>query len=872
MSFARSLSLLLLVMSARALSGEASTESPVDYVREIKPVLQARCYACHGALEQQGKLRLDTVAFMREGGKSGSVLHATENLLLDRVTHPAEDERMPQEGAALTSAQITKLRAWILAGAPGPADEQPEADPRTHWAFQQPRRASAPRDVPHQRTENPIDQLIQARHSQGGLKPQGEASRDLWLRRVSLDLTGLPPAPEELRAFVADTVPDAHERAVDRLLASPRFGERWARHFMDLWRYSDWWGLDQQLRHSQKHIWQWRDWIVESLNSGKGYDRMIVEMLAADELAPEDAAALRATGFLCRSYYLFNRTTWLDEVVEHTSRAFLGLTLQCAKCHDHKYDPLKQTDYYRMRAIFEPYHVRLDAAPGEPDFEKGGLPRAFDLHLDRPTYLQVRGDEKQPDKSRVIPPGPPVLFGELAITPVTLPLAAHAPGSRPHVRENLERAAAKAVVAAREAAAAAKDDGERGVAGKQLRAAEAELRALQARAAADAARRRGSEVEPLAREAAKAEAEASVARADAELLVAEQQLEKLRGAEKPDQAAIAKGEKTRDERRTKLEQKQKEVAAAGTKYTPLPGSQMALTGPDDSLAKHAATYPPTSTGRRLALARWIASPANPLTARVAVNHLWTRVFGQSLVADVSDFGRRCAPPLHQDILDTLAVELVEHDWSLKHVLRLMTTSRLYRTSSSNAGADTATIATDADNVSYWRMNPKRLDAQALRDSVLHVAGLLDFTTGGPPIEPKDESSRRRALYFRQTADTESKFLGVFDNANVLECYQRRESVTPQQALALANSKLSGDSAETLAKKLSAMGDARFNDELVFIKAAFFAVLARDSRLGEEETSRAALGTLRSAGPRDELRARTLFVQALLNHNDFVTVR
>ena len=243
------------------------------------------------------------------------------------------------------------------------------------------------------------------------------------------------------------------QRVVDRLLGTPQYGERWARHFMDIWRYCDWYGLGAQLRHSQKHIWHWRDWIVESLNEDKGYDQMIVEMLAADELAPEDRDNLRATGFLARSYYLFNRTTWLDETIEHTSRAFLGVTMQCVKCHDHKYDPVEQTDYYRMRAIFEPLHVRLDPWQGETDFEKNGLPRVFDLHLDTPTYRHVRGDEKDEDKSKTMTPGIPEVLEFAAFQPksVKLPPAAANPVLLPFVLDDQLRAAERDAAAAQKA-------------------------------------------------------------------------------------------------------------------------------------------------------------------------------------------------------------------------------------------------------------------------------------------------------------------------------------------------------------------------------------------------------------------------------------
>ncbi|MEO6786909.1 MAG: DUF1549 domain-containing protein, partial [Chthoniobacteraceae bacterium] len=408
-----------------------------DYSKDIKPLLKSRCYACHGALKQKSGLRLDTVALMRKGGDSGDIIAPANALLIGRVASADKDERMPPEGAPLNMEEVAKLKAWIAAGSPAPADEKPEADPRNHWAYQPPKSATqlANNTAPH----SIIDSLLDARLRRRGLQPQPEAAPEVWLRRVYLDLTGLPPTADEVRAFLADFSAEPHakpgdppaimQRTVDRLLASPAYGERWARHFMDIWRYSDWYGLGDQLRHSQKHIWHWRDWIVESLNADKGYDRMIIEMLAADEAAPDDRDALRATGFLCRNYYLFNRTTWLDEVVEHTGRAFLGVTMQCVKCHDHKYDPIAQTDFYRMRAIFEPYHVRLDPWPGVTNLEKNGLPRVFDLHLDKPTYLHRRGDEKNEDKSRVMKPGVPdvLAFAEFAPKPVTLPAPASLP-------------------------------------------------------------------------------------------------------------------------------------------------------------------------------------------------------------------------------------------------------------------------------------------------------------------------------------------------------------------------------------------------------------------------------------------------------------
>jgi hypothetical protein len=430
----------------------------IDYLRDVKPILAARCYACHGALKQRSGLRLDTAALIRKGGDDGPAVEpgkSGESLLVERITGNNGVRRMPpeSEGEPLKEQEIARIRAWIDEGAAAPPDEKPEADPREHWAFRAPVRPSLPPVKNAAWISTPVDAFIAAEQEKHGLTPQPPADRPLLLRRVYLDLIGLPPTREELAAFVADTSPEAYEKVVERLLASKQYGARWGRHWMDVWRYSDWWGLGAEVRNSQKHIWHWRDWIIESLNADKGYDQMVREMLAADELYPDDLDRLRANGFLARNYFIFNRNTWLDDTIEHTSKAFLGLTLNCARCHDHKYDPLAQADYYRMRAFFEPYQVRTDELPGELDLTKDGLPRVFDYNLDVPTYLFKRGDDRQPVKDRPLSPGVPALlsFGDVEIKPVTLPAEAHAPGLRSFVLEDHLRAAELQIVAARKA-------------------------------------------------------------------------------------------------------------------------------------------------------------------------------------------------------------------------------------------------------------------------------------------------------------------------------------------------------------------------------------------------------------------------------------
>ena len=402
--------LIVTIIGLVAFGPILQADETVDYVRRVKSVLQARCYACHGVLKQEGGLRLDTALLAVKGGDSGVVIKPGDvdgSSLIQRIAAKDDATRMPPEGEPLTPEEIAAIRAWILQGAKGSPNEAPERDPREHWAFQSPVRSSIPETSVPGWSKNPIDAFIASMREQKGLSPQSPATKPIWLRRVMLDLIGLPPTAEELDAFVADESDQAFETVVNRLLDSPQYGERWGRHWMDIWRYSDWWGLGEDARNSQKHIWHWRDWIVDSLNADKGYDQMLREMLAADELYPEDPDRLRAGGFLGRQYFKFNRTSWMDETIEHTAKAMLGLTFNCAKCHDHKYDPFSQADYYRFRAIFEPYQVRLDATNGVIDFEKDGIPRPFDCNLDAKTYLHLRGDDRNPDLSRLMEPSVP---------------------------------------------------------------------------------------------------------------------------------------------------------------------------------------------------------------------------------------------------------------------------------------------------------------------------------------------------------------------------------------------------------------------------------------------------------------------------------
>jgi hypothetical protein len=1050
----------------------ASPAPGIDYLREIKPVLRERCQSCHGALKQQAGLRLDTAERLLAGGKNGPVVvpgRPEESPLLARLLSADEAERMPFEAAPLKSEQIEAIREWILAGAPAPPDEKGEDDPLEHWSFRRIERPALPSDIDG---GHPVDAFLAAKHRERGLTPQPEAERSLLLRRLHLDLVGLPPTAAQLR----DERP--YEQIVDELLGTSQHAERWARHWMDVWRYADWYGLGEQLRNSQKHLWHWRDWIVESLDADKGYDRMIQEMLAADELAPGDADAVRATGFLARNYYLFNRTTWLDDTLEHTGKAFLGLTFNCAKCHDHKYDPIEMIDYYNLRALFEPHQVRLDPVPGEIDFERNGIPRAFDDHPEAETVLHLRGDPANPDKSVKISPAVPAAFAAFAppIEPVALPLGEWAPAARDYVRADRLAAAREVLEKAEEDLALAERAAAEGDATKakaeatataQAGSAEAWLRddfdapdpvrwellgegwkfeggrLLQTLASREGAMLRSREPHPrdfelrcrytttggetyksvtfrfdldeagananfvytsaheggpkvqvahtaegrtqypgagmaarpievgrtyelrfavrdrlvnvwlddafvLAYELPRRHEggrialsgfDATVAfdsiavralpsdfklteskdaatpptdpakaleMAKAKLALAEAELAHLEAVLAADAAALTKPDDSLaraasqregemmvaraqlamlslgpngDAKKLKAAQDalaaaEKKLAAGDAAYTPLRGAKKALETPEHKDDTYGPTFSPTSTGRRLMLAKWITSRENPLAARVAVNQVWMRHFGEPLVESVFDFGRQAPPPEHLELLDWLAVEFMESGWSFKSLHRLLVTSAAYRRSSSKAGADPDTLAADPTNRLYWRAHPRRMESQAVRDSLLHLAGELDLTLGGPSVAPNG-GSKRRALYFTHSRDAEDKFLTMFDNADILQCYRRPESIVPQQALALANAAVTLAAAGKIAARIHEAHPSA--DREAFVEGAFAWLLGRAADGAEREACLdywAEMGGLDSvkAAQDPEATIRARLVHALLNHNDFVTVR
>jgi hypothetical protein len=852
------------------------------YFEQIKPVLQERCYACHGALKQKADLRLDTASLIQKGGESGKVILVSspdESELIKRLTTREASDRMPPEGKPVDAHAIQAIRKWIAAGAPTPEHELPEQDPLDHWAFKLP--APAKPGIQHS-ADHPIDAMLSEALERMNLIPQHEAEPTLLMRRLFLDLTGLPPSPEQIEHYIQNPSDTEYEKIVDQLLASPQYGERWGRHWMDVWRYSDWFGLGAQLRYSAKHIWHWRDWIIESLNEDKGYNQMIREMLAADELYPTDNNRLRATGFLVRNYFLFNRTTWLDKTIEHTSKAFLGLTMQCGKCHDHKYDPITAQDYYRFRAILEPHQIRTDALPGKSDLEKNGLPRAFDMHPDELTYVHVRGDEKNPDKSNTMVPSPPAFLKDIPfnITPVLLPHEASSPALRPYVLNTLlEEANDRIRSLSTNPPSEVSEAGNQASPSSKPSLLELELRSARMQPAALVTAHRAMrakvyqpdspDLESLELQAGQAAFEHEKAKLEVELARARQALQD--GKEEKKDALRKELEKVQD----RLEKRIRSFQENPRSFTPIRASLKALESPAETGEDRGKPYPSRSTGRRTALANWIVHPNNPLTARVAINHIWMRHFGAPLVDPVTDFGRRTPAPKLQSILDDLAVRFMNNNWRMKPIHRLIVTSKAYRRSSSDLNAAPANLTSDSDNQYLWRQNPKRMESQVVRDSLLSLANRLDSQMGGPDIDPSSGAiQHRRSLYFTHSRDDQHRFLNLFDDASILACYRRPESIIPQQALALSNSLLSTEAAEAIAETLEKdLGEEATNSS-AFINAAFIRLLGWRPSEEELEICLSALNQWQAepADSRNNPSPKASLVHALLNHNDFITIR
>jgi uncharacterized protein DUF1553/uncharacterized protein DUF1549/cytochrome c len=716
------------------------------YERRVQPILAKSCYGCHGDAQTSG-FDLRTRDGMLRGGSRGPALAPgnPEASRLYRYVAGLEKPSMPPTGP-LAAEEVAALKAWIAAGAP--------TGDGTWWAFRPARRPTVPK-IQSAWVHNPIDAFVLARLKAEGLRPAPPASREALIRRATYDLWGLPPTPAEIDAFVSDRRLDAYERLIDRLLASPHYGERWARHWLDLARYAESEGFKSD--EKRPDAWRFRDYVIDAFNQDKPYDRFIQEQIAGDELFPGSAAALVATGFNRHWADESNarnlrqrRQEILNDITDTTGAVFLGLTVGCARCHDHKYDPIPQRDYYRLQAFFAAVRPReeLVLASGEEQAryqrrraaweERTAAIRTDLAALEAPVRKKIyedKFDKFPPDVQEAITTDPrrrTALQWQLAL-----------------------KAAPQIEVGDSEVGAAMKGaDRERWQLLTQRLNSFKPMKPV-----------------PLPE---------AIGITDV-------------GREAPETFTLAVG-----------------VYDAPVEKV-APGFPSCL---DPRPVVTAAPPGMATTGRRSALARWLTSPQNPLTARVMVNRLWQSHFGRGLVATASDFGRAGEPPTHPELLDWLAQELVQGGWSLKAVHRLIMTSSTYRQS---AAYSAAAARADPQDRLLWRMPRRRLEGEAIRDAILTVSGRLNEKRGGPSVLPElpagltaggwtvtaDPRERdRRSIYVYVKRNLRYPLFEAFDMPDTHESCPRRDvTTTPTQALMLMNSEGVLDLAQSFAGRL-----------------------------------------------------------------------
>jgi hypothetical protein len=725
------LTFLLATLPARA--------AAPDFDGSVAPILLKRCVECHNAGDPAGGLDLSTREGLRAGGDKGPAVvpgSPDKSFLLERIV---KGQMPPKKGGRrpLARAEVDTLRAWIQGGAPWPAGRALDLFEvtterragRDWWSLRPVRRPKVP-EV--KRAANPIDAFILARLQEKGWEPAPPADRRTLIRRVYFDLVGLPPPFAEVESFVRDDRPDTYERLIDRLLASPHYGERWARYWLDVVRYAETCGYERD--QVKPFVWKYRDHVVRFFNEDRPFDRFIIEQLAGDEMPGASRDTLIATGFLRLGTwndepndpqeYKYDR---LEDLVHTTSTAFLAMTVKCARCHDHKFDPIRQVDYYRMGSAFWAGFIE----PGPRELQGGPDAKA----LGRADVLGWTDRSAHPPPLHLLKKGDP-----------------HKPGPV---------------------------------------------------------------VEPA-------------------------HLSMVPALARPFPAAVA-GAKT--------------------------------------------------SGRRLALARWIADSKNPLTARVWVNRLWQHHFGKGLVRSPDNFGFTGEKPTHPELLDWLAAELVADGWRSKRIHKLLLMSATYRQSSVHpryaeyAGAD-------FDNRLWWRAERRRLDAEALRDALLSVAGRLDEQgMGGPSFSPvispealeglsrkgadwkasPPEERRRRSIYIFTRRGLLPPLLTTFDFADTtLPCARRDVTTVAPQALALLNNAFVHEQSEALARRVvdQAEGEGKR------IRRAWELALGRPPSATEELAAREHLRAQRErfAGKGDaEFLALASLCHVLVNTNEFVYV-
>lgn len=793
-----------------------SNEAIQFFETKIRPLLADHCYECHGADSQESELRVDTLQGMLKGGLAGPSLIPGKpdgSLLVTAVRYHDNDLRMPPD-EKLSDPQIADLVNWIEIGSPHPDSRNIQLiqqgndvdleKGRQHWAFQPPVKAIPPQIQPNAPEENPIDAFLLAELQEQGLKRSPPADKTTFIRRATFDLLGLPPTPAEIDAFRADDSPAAVERVIDRLLASPHYGERWGRHWLDIARYADSNGVDENIAHG--NAWRYRDYVIQSFNNDKPYDQFVVEQLAGDLMESAGDPARRneqlvATGFLVLGPKFLaeqDQTKMamdiIDEQLDTVGRSLLGLTFGCARCHTHKFDPISHHDYYGLAGIFQSTHT-MDSYKTIAKWHENEIPTSADAQ-----QIAARDEQISQQEKRIA---------------------------------------------------------------DRLAAAFAELPTP-------------TETDPAAKEKTAEEKEALLSdEVKAELQTLRQELKVLTETkpEMPTAMGVTDGEIV-----------DTQVHLRGSHLTL--GDVVPRRFPQVLASVDQPSLPKEMSGR-LEFARWLTSGEHPLTARVMVNRIWHGHFGKGLVGTVDNFGLQGDLPSHPELLDWLAIHFVEAGWSLKSMHRLIMTSDAYQTSSQfNAENDQA----DPGNQFYWRFDLRRLEAEAIRDSLLAVSGKLDRTAGGSLLAVKNREflfnhtsqdnstyeTFRRSIYIPVIRNHLYDMFTLFDysNASVLNGDRDISTIAPQ-ALFMMNSEWMEEVTFSLADRLLAdSSDAEQRIRQLYLDAYGRPPTSTETSLSIKfiETMDATLKSSSDDKEVAERQAWQALCQSVVSANEFVYIR
>lgn len=715
--------------AAFAAGDDAQREAIKFFENEVRPLLAKRCYECHGEKKQKGGLRADHIAHLKAGGDSGPALvpgKPDESPMIEAIRYKDPDFQMPPK-EKLQDKEIAILEKWVALGAPWPeTDKVVESkggfsdEQRKFWSFQ-PLSDPKPPELSSAWVRSDIDRFVAKKHAEQKLDPAPEADRRELVRRVYFDLHGLPPTKEQSDAFINSTDSQAYEKLIDELLASPRYGERWAQHWLDLVRYAESDGYNQDAYRPA--AWPYRDWVINALNKDMPYDQFVREQLAGDEIAPKNPDVLVATGYLRNGIYEHNQRDvkgqWdliVNDMTDNAGEVFLGLSYGCARCHDHKFDPILQKDYFRLKAFFSPVHWRDDLKLVTDD-------------------VTARYDEQYAKWEAA------TADIRAQIDAMTKPLI------EPKIRKSYERFTEdlRAMIDKNPEDRTAL---ERQLAGLCVRQYKTDT----------------GNLEPL-NILKKDEEKARYKELEAQL----KQFDNIKPAPLPDAFVVTDATAAAPATLLKTRKGETEIA---------PGF-LTLLAPDEPKIAPMEK----STGRRTVLANWITRPDNQLTTRVIVNRVWHYHFGRGLVATPSDFGKLGELPSHPELLDWLARRFVAGGWSLKKLHREIMLSATYR---QTAHREVPALAAKIDpaNKYLWRFNPRRLDAEQVRDAMLVASGELDLKAGGASV---DANTPRRSIFTIKKRNSQNELLRSLDApAGFASICERQSTTTPTQALLLVN--------------------------------------------------------------------------------------